>query len=99
MSDWNSLSDTSNISFSNIDWGQPQTNADRNLDNLLIERSVQDENFYANQETLYTKNIFNDLYNDLKNNLDKIELDEVNFTALSVEERDNIEKETREILL
>ena len=96
MDSWNSLSDTSNIPFSNIDWAPTQNIGERNLDNLLIERSEQDENFYNNQETLYTKNVFNDLYNDLKNNLDKIELDEVNFTSLSSQEKDDIEKDVRE---
>ena len=94
MANWNN---NTPFNFSSIDWSFNGPQEDRSLEVLLVERSEQDETFYNNQETLYTRNLFNDLYNDLKNNLDKLELDEIEFTSLNFDEKRDLENECIEM--
>ena len=69
----------------------------RSLEVLLVERSEQDERFYQNQESSFTRDMFNNLYNELKNNLDKLEIDEQAFSSLDGDEKNKITKECNDI--
>lgn len=95
---WGLLGNTA-FNYSAIDWSLNgnNDNNERSFEVLLVERSEQDESFYSNQESLYTKNMFNDLYNELKNNMDKLELDETNFSSLNYEEKEDLDKKCSEM--